>query len=417
MKKTKSEKEPWCIKRLLAIARTDDPELVRSFVERLRYKALVEELDPMPFYIPTLHEFMGEDSIEDYILLGKIKGSNTPFFFKLIFLLMHTLILGRTGSGKTNLLYWLISQCIMKGLAVWAFDRAKREFRSLVRLFPDTYVIDVAKARFNPLYPPPGVPPQLWNQTFTDIFCRTNSLLDGSESLLLKLISELYSDFGVFKNSGHYPSFLDLYAKCKGLNFHRYSRASNYQDSILNRLEAYLTVSPALYDCSKGYPLEELVTKNVVYELGSLSEKMSIFFLNYLLHRLFFYRIYSQNGSTGTPTICVIDECRWLFSPFINENLGWPPINNMLAMLRQFGIGIIAASQTANLNEAIFENSFLKIAMSLGSGESLNDVQKTFHLTEDEVDYMHRLQIGEAVVRYPLVEKPFAIEIPPFPMQ
>lgn len=358
-----------------------------------------------------------ENLLNKFLVIGRVKGNKAPFLFRFLNLVMHVLILGRTGSGKTNLIYWIVAQCIRKMIPVWVFDSNKNEFRHLIRLFPGLLVIQLGKNfKINPLAVPFRVDPKQWAQIFVDTFCRVHSLLDGSEALLLRLVMELYHEFGVFKNPGVFPTLEDLYLKCRAQNFPKYSRPSSYQASINNRLEIYLSMHPEMFDCSVGFPLDELSKKSVVFELTGLPEKLSTFLISIILFWLFNFRIALQERGVGLRNLVVLDECKWIFPPFINENIGWPPITYILAQIREFGVGILASDQTANLNESIFVNSFLKICMSMGSGKDLEKVAKMFSLNRDQVDYMHRLRVGEAVVGYPLIEEPFVIQVPEFPL-
>ena len=51
---------------------------------------------------------------QTYLLMGKVMRSGAAAWYPLVELLKHGLTLGRTGSGKTNLFYWVISQLIGK---------------------------------------------------------------------------------------------------------------------------------------------------------------------------------------------------------------------------------------------------------------------------------------------------------------
>lgn len=406
---------------IFAISATNDPELARTFVEVMQPFATQELLRNFPFNTPLpeeLYSGLDNGSLGRHIFVGKVKDSNTPFSIDIEDLRQHFLILGRTGSGKTNLNYWIIAQCIKKGIAVWAWDREKQDYRHLKNFFPELRVIQIIKHfKINPLAPPPGVIIEQWNQTFVDTFCRTFGLLDGSENLLTKVLDELYHDYGVFASSKVYPSLADLFDKFRKLKFDRYSRDARFRDSIMNRLSGILALNHEIYDCATGFSLEELSTKSVVWELTGLSEKQSRFLLNIILYWLFNFRIANQARGGGIRNIVVVDEGSWLFPPFVNPNTGWPPISKMLAQLREFGVGILASDQTAQLQQCIFVNSFVKVAMSMGSGEDLEKIRKTFSLKPEQLDYMHCLKTGEAVVRRQGVEKPFVIETQEFPLK
>jgi len=413
----KVDKDPLFQKMVRCFAITGDEILFQSLSKRVGLQSLQRRFDPYPFYAPSADLMLEGDASNNAMVLGKIKNTNTPFLITVMLLAMHCGIFGRPGVGKTTLLYWIASQSMILGLPVWMFDRDKRDYRHLKRLFPRLLVLNVgSQFKLNPLEPPPGVDPRVWVQVFVENFCRANALLDGSESMLLRLVTELFKEFGVFDGSENYPSLFDLYEKCKSQKISRFSREAGFRDSIQNRLEAYIITSPELYDCSKGFSLFDLSQKSIVFELSGFPEKQAKFLMSHFLYWLFQHRIARQEYDQGLRNICIIDECKWLMPPHpANSAIPWPPISYMLAQLRALGVGLIMADQTLALDESLFVNSILKITFGLGSGKDLKKAKDIFSLDNDQLDYLHRLQRGQAVVRYPNVPHPFVIEIPPFP--
>lgn len=63
-KKARVQKEKWFMKSAIALSVNDDPELLLSLAKKLRFKALVEDLDPFPFYIPSMEEFLDGESFK-----------------------------------------------------------------------------------------------------------------------------------------------------------------------------------------------------------------------------------------------------------------------------------------------------------------------------------------------------------------
>ncbi len=105
-----------------------------------------------------------------------------------------------------------------------------------------------------------------------------------------------------------------------------------------------------------------------------------------------------------------------MFPVYRNENLGQPPINSMISMLREFGVGILAASQSAELDNCIFSNTYCKILFPLGSDEDSAKMQKAMGLTQDQIKYIHKLKRGEAILRCGEYPDPVVIQIPRFPL-
>jgi hypothetical protein len=413
--KTGADKEEWALKMLAGISRTGSPGLIKAFITKLRDRALVEALDAYPLDRFIQVEFHPE-CFRDNLLLGRIKGTNSPFWYPVRDLTKHLLVLGRPGSGKSNLNYIIAWQTINRA-SLWIFDR-KEDYRHLVRLFPDKIMVfDLLKQfKFNPLSVPPGVHPKKWLEIFSDVFSRSNSLLDGSLGLLVVELDKLYQRYGVYSGSANFPTFFDLLQRLKNLPLNPRSRTEGYRESLVNRLGAYLTSNPDLYNCSTGYPLEELLNRNVVFELHGMLDQQARFWINIMLYWLFCYRIEKKERGNELKNLVIFDEAKSVFTPFHNENIGFPPITYMVAMLREFGVGIIASDQSAQLANAVFACSYCKILFPVGSGEDLAKMQKAMSLTLDRVEYVHKLNQGEGIVRCPGYPKPFVLITPRFPL-
>ena len=356
------------------------------------------------------------DKFFDHILLGKVKVSNAPVWYPAAELPKHLLLLGRTGSGKTNFFYWVLSQLITK-IPVWIFDR-KEDYRHLHRVFPGRLlVIDLVRDfKCNPLAVPPYVQPKRWLDQFCELFCRINSLLDGSSGLLRTTLDRLYMDYGVYDGSGKCPSFFELLESLKRIRVPAYGRQSGFRDSLVNRVQAYLNHGE-LYDCSVGFDIERLMSKSVVFEITGMLEVQANFWLNFLLLYMFSDRIARKERGNQLRNVVCFDEAKSVFPPFVNANIGFKPITYMVSQLREFGVSIIAADQSADLDNSIFANSQFKMVMQLGSGDDIDKAAKALGLDRDQKDYIYSLDVGEAIVRHPKINQPFVMEIPRFPLE
>jgi len=354
---------------------------------------------------------------DTHVLLGKVKGSGAPAWYPMTELTKHALFLGATGYGKTTLLYWILSQLFGK-VGVWMFDR-KEDFRHLLRLFPDKLLVfNLAEDfRCNPLEPPPYVKPARWLEIFVDMFCRVNNLLDGSKSMLLTTMAELYERYKVYAGSRNYPSFLELCEALKKLELARGSRSTGFRDSLVTRLDSYIATNKRLYDCCAGFDIEGLIAKSVVFELTGLIEFQANFWINLLLYWVFAYRIAKKERGNRLLNLVVFDEAKSVFSPFENPALGFPPITYMVSMLREFCVGIIASDQMAQLSNAIFANSQLKVLWPLGSGEDRLKAARAMGLSAEQAAYTQSLGLGEAIVSHQRIGKIFVLQIPKFPLE
>lgn len=111
-------------------------------------------------------------------------------------MLRHVLILGSTGSGKTNHAFDLITRAMKENPSVsCVVVDGKREYRKLGK--PLEGKVDVLsiggepKARFNPLSPPDETDAAHWDRAFADVFTRAYGLSEPSRRILLDSLFEL----------------------------------------------------------------------------------------------------------------------------------------------------------------------------------------------------------------------------------
>lgn len=413
----KLDKDKNIQKFLMAIGVSNDSRMANDFIKIIHPKAVYESLQKYPFSQPS-NDILQADLLNNkFLLIGKIKRTTKPFLYTTDLFNQHGLILGGTGTGKTNLIYGLSLQCMRQGVAVWHLDKDKQDYRHLRRFNPDLLVFDAQEnLAINPLQPPKNVKPKHWIPTFVTIFAKSNSLLDGSESLLIKAIYELYEKYGVFNGKDTYPTIIDLFERIVSYNFRGNSRAVAYQDSIVNRLQAYIATNRKVYEYSKGLPIEEFAKKSLVIEVKGLSEKIARFTINIIFYALFLYRIASGQRGNSLRNLVVVDEGKWLAPPGFNENLSFSPLTYVLAQARETGIGLLMADQSAQLEDSIFVNSRIKLCFRLGSGNDIEKAKQTMALTREQADYITKLDTGECIVRIPK-EDPFVLQIPKVKLQ
>jgi len=310
----------------------------------------------------------------------------------------HLLTVGQSGSGKTTLFYSLMEE-VEKPF--WAFD-LKQDYRHLVQDL-DLLVLPWTKLEFNPLKPPEDVPPRRWAQVFSEIFGHATSLLSGSKNYLMKKIIELYTLYNLFdKVSEPYPSLheLELLIKKEKVNFVR--KASDYRDTLLNRLEAMNLVAGTVFDCNTGYPVDELLKENVVFEFDGLSRDVQNFLMEILFAYVFEYRMAQNHRNQGLNHLFFLDEGKRVFSVYKERQdaAGIPEIDELTAKMREFGEGLVVADQEASkLTDSIKANTHTKLLLPTADRKQFQAVTEAMNLSERQAEFAQRLETGEAVVQ------------------
>ncbi|HEV2121132.1 MAG TPA: DUF87 domain-containing protein [Candidatus Bathyarchaeia archaeon] len=110
-------------------------------------------------------------------------------------LLRHVLLVGSSGSGKTNHAFNLIKQAaaFAESFSCIVLD-VKREYSRLAKILPHVQVFSIGgepRFRFNPLIPPPGVDEQHHDRALTEVFTRAYGLAEPSRRIMLDALSEL----------------------------------------------------------------------------------------------------------------------------------------------------------------------------------------------------------------------------------
>jgi len=264
-------------------------------------------------------------------------------------------------------------------------------------------VLPWTKLEFNPLKPPKDVPPRRWAQVFAEIFGHSTSLLSGSKNYLMKKVIELYTLYNLFdKVSEPYPSLheLELLIKKQKVNYVR--KASDYRDTLLNRLEAMNLVAGTVFDCNQGYPVDELLKENVVFEFDGLSRDVQNFLMEILFAYVFEYRMAQNHRNQGLNHLFFLDEGKRVFSVYKERQdaAGIPEIDELTAKMREFGEGLVVADQEASkLTDSIKANTHTKLLLPTADRKQFQSVTDAMNLSERQAEFAQKLETGEAVVQ------------------
>ena len=189
--------------------------------------------------------------------------------------LTHFLIVGSTGTGKTNDSKLIAYEAASRGFSVIVFD-PKGEYEDVARAvacFRDAYVLgfeDEPRFYWNPLQCPSFVNPTTWAKTFSDVLVRSYGLGEPSRRILYDSIYRLYVRHGVFEGSGVFPTLRELELEVS--RFRARSRSENdSRVALCNRL--HIVGSGLTGDClciPRGYRIEDFEGKFVVIRLDSI---------------------------------------------------------------------------------------------------------------------------------------------------
>ncbi len=331
----------------------------------------------------------------------------------------HMLIVGMTGTGKTNLSFQVLRQLKQQNKPFLVFDW-KKTYRDLKQLpeFKDLEIIRIADEkcdfRFNPLIPPKGVNPKHWLAMLIDVMKHAFYVGHGVEYFLRKGIDYLYDRFGIYEGKTRYPKLSDLELLLKK----EYTRGREVLwMSAVKRVLAVLTFSGLLGEVlnvrqHKG--IDKLLDKQVIIELDNLSTTEKIFFIESLLLWIYEYRKLESTREKFKHAI-IIEEAHHILSGLKETQAGEETIvETIIRMIREFGESIIVIDQEpSKLSKSILANTNCKICFTLGSGHDVATIAKAMNLTKEEERYIDKLKIGKAIVKLKeRFDNPIHIQIP-----
>jgi hypothetical protein len=342
-----------------------------------------------------------------------------PFSIQENEMLRHILIIGSTGSGKTNVTFLLIKHFLRTKKPFLVFDW-KRNYRDLL-IIPEacdeqilvlTVGREVCPFHFNPLVPPKGTSPSVWLSKLIEIMCHAYFLGEGVIYVLSRAIDNVYRDFGVYEGSGCWPTFrnvlyyLENY-ECKG-------RETQWLASAL-RAVATLCFGEMNRILNTGnYPLAELLNKNVILELDALTDSAKVFLTETLLLWLHHYRM-TEGKRECFKHACIIEEAHHMLSRRLQEITGAETITDIIMReIREFGEGIIVIDQDPSLlSIPTLGNTYTTICMNLKERRDVNLMSSVLLLDSEEKEYLTKLEVGEAIVKLQgRHTDPFFVKIP-----
>jgi len=138
--------------------------------------------------------------------------------------IQHMAILGRSGSGKTNIGFSILRTLVEHEKPFLVFDW-KRNYRDLLA-WPEFHDVEVytigrniAPLTFNPLIPPAGTDPKTWLKKLNEVIAHAYCLGNGVLFLLQQAVDAVYEDAGVYENLvQRWPTFKDVLLKARNMD-------------------------------------------------------------------------------------------------------------------------------------------------------------------------------------------------------
>ena len=342
-----------------------------------------------------------------------------PFGLRQSEIVQHIGIFGRSGSGKTNLGFLVVQNLVNSKLPFLIFDW-KRNYRDLLNLPGYENVLDytigrkTVPFRFNPLIPPKNTPPKVWMKKLIEVIAHAFFLGDGVIYLLQTAIDHVYEASGVYEgNVKSYPTFRDVLGWLK-----EYPVKGREQNWMTSTLRAVSTLCfgemDNLINTGRNEGLEDLMNKQVILELDSLTQSDKIFFIETLILWIHHFRM-AQNRREKLDQVIMIEEAHHILSTGRRSLSGGESVMDVVFReIREFGVGLIVIDQhPSEISLTALGNAYTTICMNLKSRSDVSTMAGCMLLHDDQKDVLGNLDISEAVVKLQgRVHEPFMIKIP-----
>jgi hypothetical protein len=340
-----------------------DKFIVGQIEKRVGHAQRKIALSGCPFLPPKLRH---GDFVFGYDLWNNKILTDVQFFNS------HTLILGDTGAGKSNLSKFHCIQMAMSPAvkSVILVDVRKREYRTLRPIFArmglDLKIIRGRKFRINPLQVADGVDPIEYAALASDILVRVLNLPPRASTLLSSTIIKLYAEHGILNGGYRYPTLFDLH---RAIRADRDANPQARQATLDNLEEILLALGPDILAYHQGWSPHELFRQHIVIELTGLPEKAKDLILNYLISAEFIYRIAKGYSNRLMDTFLAVDEGKRLLSlDKDTSTYGGNALIDLMGLLRGASLGLqINVLSSNDLSRSIPNLTSTKIFGRCGS--------------------------------------------------
>ena len=373
------------------LAEPDVRALIEKQIISTAYKCLGD------FYSKILLSLPPEKKARGVINLGTIlyDKEKWPFGISTTELMQNMAILGRSGAGKTNVTFHILSQLIEKKIP-FVFMDWKRTVRHLIPNFKDKLNIytpgrALSKFPFNPFVVPPGIESNVYVNQLVDVMSQAFTLGDGSRSILRKAIATLYGKGNICPTTGDIITELEKVPDT--------GRMGGWKVTAMRALESLEFAELSSNDrISQQQLAEKMLHENTVIELDALAQESKKFLIPLLCLWLYYVRLKSPEREE-LKLVIFIEEAHHVLhkrSQTANETI----LEMLFRQCRELGIGIVVIDQHPHLlATAAMGNTYTTICLNQKDPSDINKAAAVSLLDNDEKNYFSMLPVGQAIIK------------------
>jgi len=318
-------------------------------------------------------------------------------------LLMHTAIMGRSGSGKTNVAFKLIYELQKNKTPFCIFDW-KKNYRSLTARDKSILVFTPGSKTspfyFNPLIPPAEIAPEVWKEMLCAAIGYSYFIGEGALTILEKGIDQVYQNFGVYTGTcQEFPTFKDV-TRIIMAKSQRRGREMLWFQSCARVLHALTesTISKSINVPNNPIPLAELIQHDLIIELDYLATSNKVFLTQALLLWIYFHRLH-QPKTEELRQMVIIEEAQNLLLQGKENIKSGDILPKIIREFRELGIGLCFIAQEASkINSTALQNCYTLMALNQRWRKDIEALASSMSLKFYEWDFLGKIPLGECIV-------------------
>jgi len=376
------------------------------------------------------------DKFENPIRIGEIKNTNksdNPFYIDLKSINRHCLVMGSTGSGKTNTIINLLMEIRKKrpNFPFLIIEPIKNEYRHLKNLYDDIEIFTTGNSvnhlKINLFDVPVFLTYFQWINELMEIFTNSFVMYQPFREIIFSSLEDIYRLNGWSKNTrGRNPTLRDFYNYTKlKIDCSDYDCECRdlYKGSLSARFESLLKgIRGNTFNVNQSNPsLKDILEKPIILELGGLmNNEERILIFNLILKKLYMYQQF-KGIAKNLRHITVIEEAHRLVSAEKISSQNYDRtikmrtqgnFSDILSEIRVYGEGIILSEQRPKeLMKSALTNTNLKICHKLPSIEQIYSFKDALALDKVHIPFITQLNQGESVIKVDEIDTPFFIKM------
>lgn len=342
----------------------------------------------------------------------------------------HGMIVGKSGSGKTNFIHTMLIRLARRGIPFLAIEPTKTEYRCLLDAIPDLAVFtpgmnEVSPFIINPFIPPKGVTVESYIPCLLSAFEVAFTMPDPLPAIFREVINKTYNLYGWKMTSTCEDPDVTWFGFHEMIRvFQNHVATMDYEGDVKGnittagvlRLSALIEQNANIYDTTKTIPIDELLARSAVLELNAITAKeQKTLLMALLLVEICNYTKFNTAPDSELKNILLIDEAHVLFGAGSSAegglNRAAAELEDMIAEIRAYGTGVFVADQSpTTFGPSIIANTDTKIMFQVIEKGSKDTLEAATGLSEAKRDLLGKLRVGECLLYYGRLPEPILVK-------